>query len=53
LKTEFKLKKGSELAAPGSRCSVEVIESADLVYVVVYQGDATRQHFRGRNVVVG
>jgi len=36
-----------------SKCTVEVIDSQEFLFVVVYVGDVQRQHFQNRNQVIG
>lgn len=51
-KRHFKFAKGSEGITPGSLVTVELLDvPGDFLYVVVYVGDARREHFRKVEIV--
>lgn len=52
-KKHFRIEKAAGTFATGSQCSVEIVESGNLIYVIVYQGDATRKQFLNRSQQVG
>jgi hypothetical protein len=53
-KSQFKMAKGGPRNWVGSKnCTLEVIEGPDYLFVVVYIGDVSRQHFQNQSQQVG